>query len=219
MSLIRPLVADAGCPLAERAFFVDDVISPVEAFFCKHFDISWRINTIITTSLPWLIIPEDGVGGKTYASDFVILAISQKSVTVAKASEMLVHELAHAVRWGKNSEWSKDLFCELVSEGLAVNVEAEFAKMCSERTFFLEAVLERSEDENRRLFQKLRPEFATEKYDYDSIFFGGDEWPRWAGYSVGHYIVKKYLKKTGKDIFDVIGDLYEDFRIHVVEIE
>lgn len=219
MSFICPVVADASCPLVERALFVDNVISLVEDFFCDHFNISWEINAIITTSLPWLVIPEDGIGGKTYASDFVILAISQKSVTVVKASEMLVHELTHAVRWGKNSEWSRDLFCELVSEGLAIHVETEFAKMRSERTFFLETVLERSEDENRRLFQKLMPKFAMEKYDYDSIFFGGDEWPRWAGYSVGCYIVKKYLEKTGKDVFGAMGDLYEDFRIHVVDTE
>ena len=68
---------------------------------------------------------------------------------------MLAHELAHAVRWGKNSEWSKDLFCELVSEGLAVHIEAEFAKTQKDRTFFLKTILAHDDNKNRKILKKL----------------------------------------------------------------
>lgn len=215
MSFIFPLVADANRHLDDGGHFINEVIAPVNSFFSKHLNIDWEINTVITTSLPWLLIPEDGVGGKTYASDFLVLAVSQKDTTVAKASEMLAHELAHAVRWGRNSEWCRDLFCELVNEGLAVHIEAKFAEAQGERTFFLKTILGRSEKESRRLFEDLRPEFAAGKYDYDAIFFGSDKRLRWAGYCVGYYIVEEYLRKTGKSVFDAVGDLYEDFRVHV----
>lgn len=217
MSFIHPLIADASYSLAEGAVFIGDIITPVEAFFCEHFNIDWKINTIITTSLPWLTIPEDGVGGKTYASDFIILAVAQKSTTAARASEMLAHELAHAMRWGKNPEWSKNLFCELVNEGLAVHIEAKFAETQAKRTFFLETILGRSNDENQELFEKLKPHFMSGEYNYNEIFFESSELSRWAGYSVGYYVVKRYLEETGKSIFDAIGDPYEDFENYVIQ--
>lgn len=213
MKLLHPLFADANYSLDKISLPVAEITSVVEKFFSEYFQIEWGINVIITNSLPWLIIPEDGVGGKTYASDFVVLSIDQQNTTPAAISEMLVHELAHAIRWGKNPEWSKNLFCELVSEGLALHLEAEFAKTQSKKTFFLETILNRSNEENRRIFEKLEPEFEGTKYDYGGIFFGGRGWPRWAGYSVGYYIVGQYLQKTGKSIFDVIAEPFDVFNV------
>ena len=42
---------------------------------------------------------------------------------------------------------------------------------------------------------------------------GNNELPRWSGYSLGYYLVKKYLEKTGKKIEEVFADKYADFRI------
>ena len=126
MNFIYSLLADANHSLPDGDVFMHDVVAPAEIFFSKYFNIDWKINAIFTTSLPWLVIPEDKVGGKTYASDFVALAVN-KDTSAHKASEMLIHELAHAIRWGKNPEWSNNLFCELVNEGLAVHIEARFA--------------------------------------------------------------------------------------------
>jgi hypothetical protein len=45
------------------------------------------------------------------------------------------------------------------------------------------------------------------------VFFNGnDELPRWAGYSLGYYLVKKYLTKTGKKIEDAFADKYADLK-------
>jgi len=214
MSFILPSIVDANKPLDKGTRFVNEVITPVDNFFSEYLNISWKINTIITTSLPQLIIPEDGVGGRTYASDFVVLAINRENAP--KASEMLAHELAHAVRWGKNSEWSKDLFCELVSEGLAVHIEAEFAKTQKDRTFFLKTILAHDDNKNRKILKKLERQLKAKDYNYTDIFFGSDKWARWTGYCIGYYIVKRYLEKTGKTIFDAIGDSYENFWIYVV---
>lgn len=62
---------------------------------------------------------------------------------------------------------------------------------------------------NEMVFEKLKPEFESAGYDYDGIFFGGRGWPRWAGYSVGYYIVKEYLRRSGKSVFDAVAEPYD----------
>ena len=72
----------------------------------------------------------------------------------------------------------------------------------------------REDEINEKILEKLRDQLNLEKYDYETIFFNGSEnLPRWSGYSLGYYLVKKYLKKTKKEIEDVFSDKYEDFRI------
>ncbi len=39
-----------------------------------------------------------------------------------------------------------------------------------------------------------------------------DELPCWAGYSLGYYLVKRYLERTGKKIEEAFFDKYADFR-------
>ena len=50
-------------------------------------------------------------------------------------------------------------------------------------------------------------------YNLKVFFTGDDELPRWSGYSLGFYLVKKYLEKTGKKIEDVFADKYDEFRV------
>lgn len=59
--------------------------------------------------------------------------------------------------------------------------------------------------------------FKINYNNYDEIFFNGnDKLPRWAGYSVGYYLVKKYLEKTNKKIEDAVADKYADFKAIVL---
>lgn len=208
---INLVIADANENFKKLNYNVQEVAILAEDYICAHFDIDWRINVVITSSLQWLRIPEDKVGGKTYASDFIILAVDADSSKI-KTAEMLVHELAHAIRWGKNAEWSKDLFCELVNEGLAVCLEAEFAKTQSKKTIFLKTILNRSDKENRKLCDQLKPHFSDSHHDYDGIFFGNEKYVRWMGYSVGYFIVQQYLRKTGKTVFEIIDVSYDEVR-------
>ena len=63
------------------------------------------------------------------------------------------------------------------------------------------------------ILAELWEQLDTEDYDYGKIFFnGGDELPRWAGYSLGYYLVGKYLEKNGKKIGDAFTDEYMEFR-------
>ena len=76
---------------------------------------------------------------------------------------------------------------------------------------------ERSDEENEEILDKLRSQLDLNYYDYNTIFFNGsNELPRWSGYSLGYYLVKKYLKKTGKKIEDAFADKYADFKVVVL---
>ena len=154
------------------------------------------------------------MGGYTYASDFIVIFLDLKTMTISHLKEMLVHELGHAARWGKNDEWMNTLFDGMISEGIATYFGTEFAKNNSEKQFFTRAILERSDEENERILNELRGNLDDKNYDYQTIFFtGNDKLPRWSGYSLGYYLVKKYLEKTHKTIEEAFADKYEDFKI------
>ena len=68
-------------------------------------------------------------------------------------------------------------------------------------------------EENKKIFEKLCDQLESKSYDYEMILFNGnDELPRWAGYSLGYYLVKRYLERTGKKIEKAFFDNYADFR-------
>lgn len=99
----------------------------------------------MTNRLYDVIIPEDGVGGRTRASDFIEFAIDERKATESLISEILVHELCHAARWGKNDEEINSLFDGMISEGIATYLEAEFVKdrtekQCSLKLFWNEVM-------------------------------------------------------------------------------
>lgn len=105
----------------------------------------------------------------------------------------------------------------MISEGIATYLEAEFVKDRTEKTVFIKTILERSDEENEKILDKLRSQLDSKYYDYDTIFFNGsNELPRWAGYSLGYYLVRKYLKKTGKKIENAFADKYADFKAVVL---
>ena len=127
---------------------------------------------------------------------------------------MVAHELCHAARWGKNDEWASSLFDNIISEGIATYIEAEFVKNREEKTVFIETILGRADSKNEKILENLHDKLNFGDYNYDEIFFNGnDELPRWAGYSLGYCLVKKYLGKTNRKIEDAFADKYIDFKI------
>ena len=188
-------------------------VKTTEEYVFHKLKIDWDIDLLVSNRLYDIIIPEDGVGGRTRTSDFIEFAINEKA-TENLISEMMAHELCHAARWGKNKEWINSLFDGIISEGIATYLEAEFVKDREEKTVFIKTILERADNENEKILEKLRDQLDSNYYDYDTIFFNGnDELPRWSGYSLGYYLVKKYLKKINKTIEDAFADKYADFKI------
>ena len=214
MNKVNILLTEANGNLSNKKEMIENAIKMAEEYAFLKFNIDWDIDVLVTNRLYDIIIPEDGVGGRTRTSDFIEFAINEEKATKNLISEMVAHELCHAARWGKNDEWINSLFDGMISEGIATYLEAEFVKDREEKTFFIKTILERTDEKNKKILEELRGQLDSNHYDYDTIFFNGDnELPRWSGYSLGYYLVKKYLEKTGKKIEEAFADKYTDFRI------
>ena len=217
MNKINVLLANSNGNLRNAGQLIKEAVKEAETYAFSRLNINWDIDLMITNHMTFVLIPEDGVGGSTYWSDLITICMDEEKLTKSKMTEMLVHELCHAARWGKNNEWMNTLFDGIINEGIATYFEAEFAKNRKEKQFFIKTVLERSDEENKKIFEKLCDQLESKSYDYETIFFNGnDELPHWAGYSLGYYLVKKYLKKTGKKIEDAFADKYADFKAIVL---
>lgn len=214
MNKVNLLLTEANGNLSSSKEIIINAIKTAYEYVFPKLKVSWDIDLLVTNRLYDIIIPEDGVGGRTRTSDFIEFSINEKEATENLISEMVAHELCHAARWGKNDEWIDSLFDGIISEGIATYLEAEFVENREEKTVFIKTILERTDDENEKILEKLRDQLDSNYYDYDTIFFNGnDELPRWSGYSLGYYSVKKYLEKTDKKIEDAFTDKYADFKI------
>ena len=217
MNKINVLITHANGNLDSKVETIVKAVKEAECYVFPKLKIDWDIDLLVTNRLYDIIIPEDGVGGRTRTSDFIEFAIDEEKATENLISEMVAHELCHAARWGKNDEWINSLFDGVINEGIATYFEAEFVKDRTEKTVFIKTILERSDEENEKILEKLRSQLDSNYYDYDTIFFNGsNELPRWSGYSLGYYLVRKYLKKTGKKIEDAFADKYADFNAVVL---
>lgn len=213
MNKVNVLLTEANGNLSNSREMIIDAIKTAEGYAFPKLKIDWDIDVLVTNRIP-MIIPENGAGGFTFSADFIRINIDDKKATKNLISENVVHELCHAARWGKNDEWIKSLFDCLIFEGLACVLEVEFVKDKTEKSLFIKTILERTDDENKKILDLLQDKLYSNKYNYDEIFFNGnDKLPRWAGYSVGYYLVKKYLEKTNKKIEDAVADKYAEFKI------
>ena len=214
MNKINILLTGANGNLSDKKEMIEKAVKVAEEYAFQKLKIDWDIDVLVTNRLHDILIPEDGVGGYTRTSDFIEFALNQEKATENLISEMLVHELCHAARWGKNNEWMTSLFDRIINEGIATYFEAEFIKNRNERTVFIQTILERPDEENEKILDQVRDRLDSNEYDYYGIFFtGNNKLSRWSGYSLGYYLVKKYLEKTGKTIEEAFADKYVDFKI------
>lgn len=208
---INLFITEANGNLSNKKDLILNAVKKAEEYVFSKLRIDWDIDVVTTNRIYEFVIPEDGVGGRTYASDFILISINEDKITENILSETLVHELCHAARWGKNDEWMSTLLDGMISEGIATYFESEFVKDKSEKQLFLKTVAERSDEENEKIYEELKDQLGDERYDYQTIFFNGnDKLPRWSGYSLGFLTVKKYLEKSGKTIEEAFADKYAD---------
>ena len=212
MNKINILLTEANGNLSDKREMIKIAVKTAEKYVFPKLKIDWDIDVLVTNRIP-MIIPENGAGGYTFSADFIRINIDDKKATKNLISEMVAHELCHAARWGKNDDWINSLFDGLIFEGIACVLEADFVKNRSEKTLFIKTIFERSDDENKKILALIQDRLDSNEYNYNEIFFNGnDELPRWSGYSLGYYLVKKYLEKTNKKIEDAFIDKYADFR-------
>lgn len=213
MKRLNVLLTTANGNLVDKKKMIEDAVLQAQGYAFPRLHIEWDIDILVTNRIPLLIL-ENGVGGYTFSSDFIRINIDDKKVTKELIAENVVHELCHAARWGKNAEWMNSLFDNLIFEGIACCFEVEYLKNRDSKSLFIKTIIGRTDEENERILERLHKQLDLSHYDYDDIFFKGDEkFPLWAGYSLGYYLVKKYLDKTGKKIEDVFADRYSDFRV------
>lgn len=213
MNKVNILLTEANGNLSDKKEMITRATKAAEEYTFPKLKIDWDVDVLITNRIP-MIIPENGAGGYTFSADFIRINVDDEKVTENLISENIVHELCHAARWGKNDEWTKSLFDGLIFEGLACVLESGFVKDKAEKSLFIKTVIGREDNENERILKSIYKKLDSNDYDYDTIFFNGnDNLPRWSGYSLGYYLVKKYLKKTNKKIEDAFADKYADFRI------
>ena len=211
MNKINLFITEANGNLSDKKELILNAVKKAEEYVFPKLKIDWDIDVVVTNRVYEFVIPEDGVGGRTYASDFILISINEDKITENILAETLVHELCHAARWGKNDEWMNTLFDGMISEGIATYFESEFVKDKSEKQLFLKTIVERSDEENKKIHEELESQLKNERYDYQTIFFNGnDKLPRWSGYSLGYLTVKKYLEKSGKTIEEAFADKYAD---------
>lgn len=208
---------------AHGTFTDDDVAiinaagADAEAFISEHFLLDYCVDIVVTApSFLMSTIPEDGIGGRTYNSRLIMLVIDKKQAAVSHGIifETICHEMSHSLRWEKLPEYSDNLFKGMVFEGLAVALEekAVGAKDIPDSQFFLKTVLSTTDEEYQQMMSALKESFESQHYDYETIFFTGNEvLPRWSGYRLGYFYVKKYLESSGRSIEEATLDSYDAF--------
>ena len=189
-----------------------------ETFLANNFELDYPIDVVMTSPSDLMnTIPEDGITGKTYHSRHIVVAIDTKQAPISQdvVFETICHEMSHSLRWEKLPEHATTLFKVMVLEGLAVVLEetalAETGR--SNQQFFLSEMQSTTPEMIRTMIAHLKDSFDAKRFDYDTIFYTGDETlPRWAGYRLGRYFVKRHLETTGDSIYRATFASYREFR-------
>jgi len=222
MGKINLLIANANQK------FTDNEIATIkkatlfaEKFIADNFNFDYEVDLVITApSFLMSTIPEDGISGRTYNSQLIILVVDkqQREITEDIVFETICHEMSHSLRWEKLPEYSKTLFDGVILEGLAIVLEEKAMNDTGrmQRQFFFEEMQSTNQAAIDDIISQLGSSMESEQYDYDTIFYTGNNvLPRWAGYRLGYYFVKKHLQETDTTIFEATLASYSDFTLKI----
>lgn len=218
MGKINLLITNANGKFTAREVLIfRKAAKAAEDFISDTFEFDYDVDIIITTPTYHIgTILEDGIGGRTYTSHFIIIVVDkqQAKITEDVLFETMCHEMSHSLRWEKVPEYADTLFQNMVLEGLAVVLE-EKALLDTKRRrkqHFLEVVQQTDQATINTIISRLKDKFDGKQYDHEKIFFTGDDKiPRWAGYRLGYHLVKKYLEATGSTVNQATLASYSDF--------
>ncbi|MFA5625106.1 MAG: DUF2268 domain-containing putative Zn-dependent protease [Bradymonadales bacterium] len=218
MSALTVLIDNANKVFTEDEIRIfHEAAREAEAFITKHFTLDYPVDVVLTPPSSLMkTIPEDGITGRTYHSRHVVVAIDTKHAPINQdfIFETMCHEMSHSLRWEKLPEHANTLFDGMIMEGLAVALE-EKALTDTGRVhiqFFLNEMQSTDQAMIDAITAQLKPDFDSQTYDYDTVFYSGnDTLPRWAGYRLGYYFVKKHLETTGTTINKATLANYKSF--------
>ena len=204
---------------AEIAMF-KNAAQQAEAFVSSEFaQFDYEVDVITTTPSPMLpTIAEDGIAGKTLHSRLIMISAdkNQHKINDGFIFETICHEMSHSLRWEKLPEYAETMFDGMILEGLAVVLEEEAMVKTGrqDKQFFLKEMQKTPQAEIDKIIAVLKDKLEGKVYDYNKIFFTGDDiLPRWAGYRLGYYFVKQYLRQTDQNIVQATLASYNDFTL------
>lgn len=218
MGNINLMIANSSKHFSDKDIeVIQTATKNAESYIASLFDLNYPVDLIIASpSYLDPTIPEDGITGRTYSSRLIILTINreERSVSEEFVFETICHEMSHSLRWEKLPEKSNTLFEGMILEGLAIALEERAIKDAGYKStqYFLSEVQKTDEQTIEKMITKLKSQMDSDNYDYQTIFFtGNDRLPRWTGYKLGYYLVKKHLEMTGTTLEEATLASYGDF--------
>ena len=88
MSKINVLFANANGNFDEIKDTILAAVKEVESYAFSRLKIDWDIDVVVSANAYSMIIPEDGVGGQTFASNFIVSALDLKTMSILRFKEM-----------------------------------------------------------------------------------------------------------------------------------
>jgi len=168
--------------------------------------------TILIDTDPNMIDPNIGIGGYTDDKSEIQLSIDPtfKNLHDKELFATLVHELSHVKR-GYGPWYGTTLFDYLVFEGLGVAFEEE---VCGPDTYYPNHL--RKLHDAKQLVEKLADmlDYDDTQYDYMDFVLGNPEKgiPEFAVYSMGLFIVERYLAHSHKKASQLLLEEAKIFR-------
>ena len=135
----------------------------------------------------------NGISGFCSWGNTILIFINFTERWEKYLKETIVHELAHAL--SPYAKPNASIGSWLILEGLAEHFK-DFI-LSGNRSSWTKTV---SEDEAWRIFDEVKDIIKETDFDkYSEIFYGTGKYHMWAEYTIGYYLIKKYLKDK-KDI-------------------
>ena len=175
--------------------------------------------SIVCKNSPDRCIKEDGVSGYTVHAGLIDLYVDSDNINEGAIYSTICHEISHAKRFSKLNSYDGRLISGLIFEGIAVAFEDEVRNDKYEESYFLSTIKSRSG--TKKLILAVKDDLYKEDYDYMKIFINGDAekgLPRWAGYEIGYYIVKEYMRITNKKASELVFENVDEIKKAISEL-
>ncbi len=131
-----------------------------------------------------------GTSGFCTNKNCIVVLINLQIFTHKELENTLVHELAHAV----NPLY--DMGNMSVGEGIIFEGIAELFRESQVDHEMSKLVSVIPEKEIGTMFKQILPKINSRNIsDYHELFFGTGKIPRWTGYAIGYWLVKRILEK------------------------
>ncbi len=134
----------------------------------------------------------NGVSGYNPYRNVVSISLYKTRKWKNSLKETIVHELAHASSFIIYSSKNTTLGEALILEGIAEHFRE--SKLGKNKSPWIKAI-SRNKILNILRELKLKLNWRDDYILHGEIFFGTGKYPNWVGYSIGYYLVGKYLKK------------------------